>query len=125
MTHPLNHPTHYIPNTNDPIPAQISLNSLAGHIAPETLRLVGTISGQQVLILIDGGSTHNFIQEQLVRKLGLHCRQTTPLRVMVGNGQHLECQQLCTEIPVEIQTTSFTVDLYVLPISGANIVLGV
>ncbi|XP_028191387.1 uncharacterized protein LOC114377177 [Glycine soja] len=118
-------PAHYIPDTHDPIPAQISLNSLAGHIAPETLRLVGTISGQQVLILIDGGSTHNFIQEQLVSKLGLHCRQTTPLRVMVGNGQHLECQQLCTEIPVEIQTTSFTVDLYVLPISGANIVLGV
>jgi len=44
---------------------------------------------------------------------------------MVGNGQHLECQQLCMDIPVDIQTASFMVDLHVLPISRANIVLGV
>lgn len=43
----------------------------------------------------------------------------------MGNVQHLECSCLCTNIPVEIQTAKFTVDLYVLPILGANIVLGV
>lgn len=56
-------PAHYTYNSFDPVPTQISLNSLAGHVAPETLRLVGTISDHRVIILIDGGSTHNFIQE--------------------------------------------------------------
>lgn len=44
---------------------------------------------------------------------------------MVGNGQHLECNCLCVNITVNIQAAQFTVDLYVLPISGANVVLGV
>ena len=73
----------------DPYPAQLSLNSLAGHIAPETLRFMATISGHDMVLLVDGGSTHNFIQHQLVDQLGLPTRPTTLLRVMVGNGQHL------------------------------------
>ena len=113
------------PDTHDPSPTQISLNSLEGHIAPETLHLVGTIDNHQVVLLIDGGSTHNFIQEQLVKQLGLPCQHTAPLKVMVGNGQHLDCYCLCTDVPIEIQSMIFTADLHVLPISGANVVLGV
>lgn len=43
---------------------------------------------------------------------------------MVGNGQHLECTRWCEAVSVDIQATTFTIDLYVLPILGANIVLG-
>ena len=139
-------PLSHIPNfdppitlTNDPIPtqptdppesppsysAQISLNSLAGHVAPETIRFIGAISGHPLLLLVDGGSTHNFVQQQLVTQLGLSCRTTSPLRVMVGNGQYLECHSICEAISVQIQNHNFTVDLHVLPISGANVVLGV
>ena len=105
-------PLSHIPNfdppitlTHDPVPiqptdppesppsysAQISLNSLAGHVAPETIRFIGAISDHPLLLLVDGGSTHNFVQQQLVTQLGLSCRTTSPLRVMVGNGQYLEC----------------------------------
>jgi len=70
--------------------AQISLHTLSGHLAPETLRLVGQIAQWEVVILVDGGSTHNF-----VRALDLHSRPTTPLRVMVGNGHEIECSYLC------------------------------
>lgn len=69
--------------------AQITLHSLSGHLAPETLCLLGHVANHQLVILVDGGSTHNFIQEPLVRKLGLTTRTTPPLRVMLGNGQHL------------------------------------
>lgn len=41
---------------------QISFHALSGHLAPETLHLMGRISNQNVVILIDGGSTHNFVQ---------------------------------------------------------------
>ena len=44
---------------------------------------------------------------------------------MVGNGQHLHCTSVCEAISLDIQSTQFTFDLYVLPISGTNIVLGV
>lgn len=75
---------------------------------------------------MDGGSTHNFIQQELVTQLNLPCRDTSfPLRVMVGNDQHLQCTSVCEEILIGIQFAQFTVDLHVLPISSANMVLGV
>lgn len=113
------------PDPLDPYPAQISFNSLAGNVAPETLRFMGTIDDHLVVLLVDGGSTHNFIQHQLVSQLGLSTRSTTPLRAMVGNGQQLECNCLCEGLVITIQATQFVVDLHVLPIAGANIVLGV
>lgn len=113
------------PDSNDLLQTQISFNSLTSHLALETLRLLGFLSGHQVVILMDGDSTHNFIQEELVTKLGFSSRETIPLRVMVGNGQHLKFTRWCEAITIEIQMTKFIIDLYVLPISRANIVLGV
>ena len=69
--------------------AQLNLHSLTGPLAPETLRFFGLIADHQVLILVDGGSTHNFVQDSMVAELGLIPRPTTPLKVMVGNGQFL------------------------------------
>lgn len=95
-----------------------------GLIPPKTIRLAGNLAGHPLVLLVDGVSTHNFIQQQLVTQLGLTCRDTTLLRVMVGNGQYLECHYICDAIPIHIQDHTVTVDLYVLLISGPNIVLG-
>lgn len=113
------------PDIHDPGLTQISFNSLASQLAPKTLRLIGTVAGTTVVILVDGGSTHNFIQESLVTQLGLQTQQKTPLRVMIGNGQHLACNRLCPNLSLTMQQFHCVVDLYVLPIAGANIVLGV
>ena len=113
------------PETPQPDPAQISFNSLAGNVALETLRFMGTIGNHHVVLLVDGGSTQNFIQHQLVSQLSLTPRTTTPLRVMVGNSQQLECTSVCESVSVTIQATQFIVDLHVLPIAGANVVVGV
>ena len=51
--------------------AQISFNSLVGHLAPETLRLLGSLFGHQVVVLVDGGSTHNFIQNTFTAHVGV------------------------------------------------------
>lgn len=102
------------------------MNSLSGHLAPKALHLVGFISDHRVTVLIDGGSTHNFVQPQVVTSLSLPCQTiSTPLRVMVGNGQYLECASVCEDVLVCIQNNTFTLDLYILPISGANVILGV
>jgi len=44
---------------------------------------------------------------------------------MVGNDQQLECRWLCEAVTIDLQIASFTVDLYVLPIAGANVILGI
>lgn len=96
------------------------MHTLSGHLAPETLRLLGHITYQQVMILIDGDSTHNS-----VHSLGLPTRATTPLCVMVGNGHQLHCHLLCEVVTARVQDVVFSINLHVLPLCGANLVLGV
>lgn len=108
-----------------PTQAQISLYALVRHLAPETLRLMGRVTQHCVFILIDGGSTHNFVQDHLVRSLSLSARPTSPLRVIVGNDNKIESRQLCEGATVQVQTQIFTVDFHVLPLCGADMVLGV
>lgn len=113
------------PPALDPTQAQISLYALVRHLAPETLRLMGRVAQHCVSILIDGGSTHNFVQERLVRSLGLQVQPTHPLQVVVGNGNELACHQLCPGVELHIQDQTFIVDLHVLPLCGVDLVLGV
>lgn len=111
--------------TTDPAPTQINLHTLSSHLAPETLWLLGHICENPVHILIDGGSTHDFIKESLVRALGFTAKPTTSLRVMVGNDHQLQCNLLCKNVAVTIQSMLFLDDLHVLPLCGTNVVLGV
>lgn len=45
----------------------INLHMLVGNAATETLRIHGKIKNKELTILIDGGSTHNFIQDRVVK----------------------------------------------------------
>lgn len=103
----------------------VVLHALSGQSTPETLRITGRIANHHVVILVDGGSTHNFVQERLVRSLGLNPQSTPILRVLVGNGNEVECFQVCLNVAVHIQGRNFSVDLYVLPLCGTDIVFGV
>lgn len=113
------------PEPSDDSAVQISFNALSGTPAPESLRLFGSIAKTRVTVLIDGGSTHNFIQTRLAKFLALPTLQSRALQVMVGNGTLLECAEICQNIPLTIQGHTFEVDLHILPISGADIVLGI
>lgn len=47
----------------------ISLNAFIGTSTLNTMRVLGRIQGQQVKVLIDSGSSHNFLNSGLIRKL--------------------------------------------------------
>ena len=85
----------------------------------------GYIHGQPVSILIDGGSTHNFVHHRVVMSVRLTTTTTPPLRVTISNGDELQCQQTCPNVEVTIQQHPFVIDFHVLPICGADLVLGV
>ncbi|GMJ02876.1 hypothetical protein HRI_003956800 [Hibiscus trionum] len=67
----------------------VSFNTLAGCYTPNTWRVTGRVQGQDVRILIDGGSTHNFIQTRVANHLGLKLTAAPNFRVLVGNGAKL------------------------------------
>ena len=64
----------------------ISYNSLVGIITSQTLDIEGHIKKKKVKVLIDSGSTHNFIHCKVAKELNFFLYQTPECQVMVANG---------------------------------------
>nr|GMC66827.1 Transposon Ty3-G Gag-Pol polyprotein [Ipomoea batatas] len=101
------------------------LNTMTGPGSPRSLRLTGNIKGSSCLVLIDSGSTHNFINPAIVEILQLPTKSIKPFQVYIGNGDTLGCQHVCPGVEVCMQGLTFAVDLHVLRIVGPDVVLGV
>lgn len=102
-----------------------TLNALAGQGNPHSLHLIGEIDHHQFHVIIDSGSTHNFVKLALVERLGLAIQPTTKFRVYIGNGDYLLCQYVCPQMALLLQGSEFVLDLFVLPIKGPEVVLGI
>ena len=92
---------------------------------PSTLKLAGNINGQEVVVLIDGSATYNFIQSRLAEHLGLTIQPLPHLQVTVGNGESLGCSGKCRQVPIKLNDALVSVGPLLLPIYGADLVLGV
>jgi hypothetical protein len=69
----------------------ISCNALAGINTPETLKIEGYINNKKVIVLIDSGSTHNFIHYKLAKALNLFVYPTPEFQVMIPDGGTINC----------------------------------
>ena len=49
--------------------ATLSLDALAGSDGPKTMRFMGSLQGQEILILVDSGSTHSFLSVSVADRL--------------------------------------------------------
>lgn len=119
---------NHLPNSPDeehPITLSFSLHVLIGQVVPATLKISGSINGHEVVILIDGGSTNNFIQTRLAMHLGLPVQPSAHLRMPVKNGDSVFCKGACVRVPLKLDRISFPVNLLLLPIYGIDVVLGV
>uniref|UniRef100_A0A2C9UQL6 Ty3 transposon capsid-like protein domain-containing protein n=1 Tax=Manihot esculenta TaxID=3983 RepID=A0A2C9UQL6_MANES len=70
------------------IPA-ISLHAIAGFEGPKTMQLIGKVLGLDGVILVDSGSTHNFVSERYARKAGLEPSMRSKMKVQVTSGEEL------------------------------------
>lgn len=104
---------------------EISMNALASHFHPSTLRVVERYGKRQVKILIDNGSNNNFIKPEIADKMGLKRTPIIEFKVWTGSGEYLLCKSKCEKVCLNIQGHEFIVDLYVLEIKGSELVLGV
>ena len=61
---------HAEENHEELIEPEITLHALTGWIAPKTMRVAARIGSNNVITLIDSGSTHNFISERMATCCG-------------------------------------------------------
>ncbi|XP_075655178.1 uncharacterized protein LOC142625395 [Castanea sativa] len=103
---------------------EISLHALVGVSSPQTMRLTWIINGRPLHILIDSGSTHNFVSLKFAKRMGC-CKTASPaFVVMVANGELLTCEEIYLAVPMEVQEYRFQANVYPLNLQGSDVVLG-
>lgn len=88
------------------------------------MRVMTIINRQPVIALIDSGSTHNFINAKTANKLSLKITAAQPFNVRVADGFPLRCQGAYRKVAMDVGGATFTVDLFSLPLTGLDVVLG-
>ena len=59
------------------------------------MRVTVHVKKKALHILIDSGSTHNFLDVEVAKKIGCKTVSITPMRVDVANGSSLSCIVAC------------------------------
>ncbi|XP_038982040.1 uncharacterized protein LOC103710315 isoform X1 [Phoenix dactylifera] len=103
----------------------ISLHALSGWTGPKTMRVMARIQEQPLTVLIDSGSTHNFVSDRIAKQLQLPIDATVQFGVRVANGEILQCREMFRAVEVELQGKIFLVNFYALPLVGLDVVLGI
>lgn len=101
--------------------AEITLYALVGTPTSGTIRLKGKINGHWVIILIDTGSTHNFVDSSVIPILQLPVTSTERFEVKVANREALVTEGSCFAIPTCIQNHLFLLELNILPMGGVKL----
>lgn len=101
----------------------VSLNAMGSGISG-TMRFTGVINGHSVQILLDGGNDDSFIRPRLAKFLQLPILPTKRMKVLVGDGNALFVEGLVANLEIQIQTHNLKFFVYLLPIVGADIILG-
>ncbi|XP_042973080.1 uncharacterized protein LOC122304883 [Carya illinoinensis] len=103
----------------------ISLNAMSGNPNAQTMRLLGNLCGVQVVVLIDSGSTNNFMDPWVSRKTKLLVADPRPISIKIANGDVIQGEGQCSEVPLKLQGTHITTFFYLLKLGGCDLVLGV
>lgn len=113
-----------IPVDSPPPEHHLSFNALKGSQSKGTLRFLGSIQGVEIQILLDGGSSDNFLQPRVAQCLKLPVQPAPGFQVMVGNGHNLIAEGFIDNLKVHIQGHTLHLPVYLLLITGADLVLG-
>ena len=103
----------------------ISVNALAGGQNFQTMRVKGLVGDKIISILIDSGSTHNFVDITLAQSLKCKLDTIAPQAVTVADGNHIPCTQVCKSFQWNMSGQKFVTEAMLIPLGGCDMVLGV
>ncbi|XP_062093432.1 uncharacterized protein LOC133799409 [Humulus lupulus] len=104
---------------------EVPLNSVVRLTSPKTMKLMGSIHGHEVVVLIDSGATHNFITSELASKLALPISTTESYGVQMGTGQAIRGEGICRGVPLILQELEILDDFLPLPLDSTYVILGI
>ena len=112
------------PNLEETTPT-IYCHSLANITTPRNLKLQGYIKKKKVTLLIDSGSTHNFINYKLAKDLNLFVYPAPEFQVMIADGFAINFSGKFHSINLNMGEYFLYSPMIMMQMSGVDVVLGV
>eukprot|EP00253_Pinus_taeda_P018379 PITA_18379 len=114
-------------NQPDNVPKEpiISLHALSGIYSPKTLKLRGFIKHCLVVVLIDSGSTHNFIHQRVAEAVHCFVRAVSNFQVQIVDGGIMKCEGRCENVKLQMGDYHLKTRMFSIHMGGCDIVLGV
>ncbi|KAL4032435.1 hypothetical protein IC575_005508 [Cucumis melo] len=103
---------------------ELSINSVVGLNDLGTMKVRGKLQGEDVIILIDCGATHNFVSEKLVKKLHIPTKKTAHYGVILGSGAAVQGKGVCEDLEVQLKNWTVKKDFLPLELGGVDVILG-
>ena len=69
--------------------------ALGGITGPKTMKFYGRIKGVEVVVMVDSGASHCFVNETTIGRLGLHKTSTGSFGVRLGGGSRSVSMGVC------------------------------
>ncbi|RWW89713.1 hypothetical protein BHE74_00001250 [Ensete ventricosum] len=109
----------------EPQPADYQVHALAGYSNPQTMKVGGLLKQQPITILIDMGSTNNFLNSKVVTRLVLQIEGCNKFDIKVTDGQILNCDQRFPRVKLLLQDQEVVADFFLRPIDDYEAMLGI
>lgn len=106
--------------------AHISVSAVAGVTENyRTMKVRGLCGKRTLYILIDSGSTHNFMDPRVAEQLNCEIKPPQMRKVAVADGGKLTVRGRVEKFEWRFQNASFTQDMMLIPLGNCDMVLGV
>ncbi|XP_057442060.1 uncharacterized protein LOC130733807 [Lotus japonicus] len=113
---------------SEPVVPTLSLNAIHGDSEYPLMRLTAWIGKKRIHVLIDSGSSHNFIDQKLCKEGLSYLRPVhpllKPLQVTVAGGGVMQGTGLCDGIQLKMQGYDFFTSAIALPLGSFDLILG-
>lgn len=103
----------------------ISLYAVTAESTFQTLKAVSMLGKQPLLILVDSGSSHNFLDSDLAARLQCRTHEVKPFQVCMVDGNKVVGTKVCKGFTWTMQGEQFKTNTLILPLQEYDLILGV
>lgn len=104
---------------------QLSFHVINGSCSFQTMRMNVDVGTRTLFLVIDSGSTHNFLDFKVARKLGCLLKLITELKMTTTNGNELVYREICRSFKWDTQGHKFKANFLILTLDNYAMVLGI
>ncbi|RRT42008.1 hypothetical protein B296_00011970 [Ensete ventricosum] len=90
-----------------------------------TMKAEGLLKQQPITILIDTGSTNNFMNSKVAIQMVLPIEDCSRFDVKFVDGRILKCDRRCPRVKLLLQDQEIIADFFLLPLDDCEVVLDI